>query len=101
MKHIKNILLFTLLVSIALLAFILVFASYDGEIHTKSVSVLFIRNLPICLLIGAVDYLIIYRLHRWHSSFNVWTIVADVIVANIMFGLFSVVYVSIESYIWT
>ena len=93
----KNILPFVLLISISLLACIIVFASLDGQISGINVLQNFVWNLPICLLIGYIDYKIISYSHKRNNSFNVWTILTDIVISNLLLSILSAIYIYAES----
>ena len=97
MKHKKNILPFLLLVSISLLACIIAFASLDGKISDINVMQNFVWNLPVCLLIGFINYKVIVYSHKWHSSFSVWKVLGDIFASNVLVGVLSVAYIYVDT----
>ena len=88
-----NILPFLLLISISLLACIIAFASLDGKISGINVMQNFAWNLPVCLLIGFINYKIIVYSHKWHASFSVWKVLGDMLASNVLVGCLSVAYI--------
>ena len=93
MTHKMNILPFLLLISISLLACIIAFASLDGKISGINVMQNFAWNLPVCLLIGFINYKIIVYSHKWHTSFSVWKVLGDMLFSNVLVGCLSVAYI--------
>lgn len=89
MTHKMNILPFLLLISISLLACIIAFASLDGKISGINVMQNFAWNLPVCLLIGFINYKIIVYSHKWHTSFSVWKVLGDMLFSNVLVGCLS------------
>ena len=99
MKRQMNILPFLLLISISLLACIIAFASLDGKISGINVMQNFVWNLPICILIGFVNYKIIVYSHKWHTSFSAWKVLGDMLVSNVLVGFLSVAYIYIDTHL--
>lgn len=93
MKHKTNILPLLLLVSISLLACIIAFMARGGEVDMMTVLQYFVWNLPICLLVGFIDYKIITWSHRWRIPSGIWSILLDILVSNILLSLLSIVYI--------
>lgn len=97
MKHKTNILPLLLLVSISLLACIIAFMARGGEVDVMTVLQYFVWNLPICLLVGFIDYKIITWSHRWRIPSGIWSILLDILVSNILLSLLSIVYIYAEA----
>lgn len=97
MKHKTNILPLLLLVSISLLACIIAFMARGGEVDVMTVLQYFVWNLPICLLVGFIDYKIITWSHRWRIPSDIWSILLDILVSNILLSLLSIVYIYAEA----
>ena len=57
----------------------------------------FVWNLPICLLVGFIDYKIITWSHRWRIPSGIWSILLDILVSNILLSLLSIVYIYAEA----
>ena len=49
--------------------------------------------MPVCLLIGFVNYKIIVYSHKWHTSFSVWKVLGDMLVSNVLVGFLSIAYI--------
>ena len=99
MKQKKNIFSFVLLVSFSLLACIVAFASRGGNVSMANVLQNFVYNLPVCLLIGYLDYKIIGYSSRWHRKLGIWKVLVDILVSNVFLGVLSPVYIYIDTYV--
>ena len=99
MKLKKNIFSFVLLVSFSLLACIVAFASRGGNVSMANVLQNFVYNLPVCLLIGYLDYKIIGYSSRWHRKLGIWKVLVDILVSNVFLGVLSPVYIYIDTYV--
>ena len=96
MKHSIKVLPFVLLVSVSMLACIVAFSTVSGRLNGMNVLRNFMVNLPIYLFIGYVDYKIISWSHKWHAVFNAWSVLIDIVVANLLLCLLSLVYIYIR-----
>lgn len=100
MKTRKNIFAFVLLIAFSLLACIVAFASRGGDIRAMNVFKNFVYNLPVCLLVGYLDYKIIVYTQRWHKTFGVWKVLVDILVSSVLLGVLSLAYIIIGTYLY-
>lgn len=99
MKHKMNVLPFLSLISISLLECIIAFASLHGNISYRNILQNFVWNLPVCILIGFINYKIIVYNHKWHASFSVWKVLGDILLSNVLVGFLPVVYFYVDTHL--
>lgn len=85
----RNLLTFVLLIAVTLLACISTFSSLNNSFSLGRIMLNFAVNLPVCLLIGYVDYRIVEMLHHKIKKTGVWSILATLMLSNILIALLS------------
>lgn len=92
MKKRKTILLFILLVSLSLLMCISTFVILSNTNSSRGISLLnnFLYNMPICLIIGLIDYVIIDKLQKYSFHYKNFYIVIDITLTAFFAGVLSI-----------
>ena len=71
-------------VALSLLVCIAAFSALTGSFHGEVIAANFLRNIPMCLFVGFIDYEIVLRFQRRCLDFSIPSIIAAILVANVL-----------------
>lgn len=83
-KMIVGIVVFITLASLVCIA---AFSALTGSFRGKVIAVNFLRNIPMCLFVGFIDYEIVSRFQRRYLDFSIPSIIAAILMANVLIPL--------------
>lgn len=83
-KMIVGIVVFVTLASLVCIA---AFSALTGSFRGEVIAVNFLRNIPMCLFVGFIDYEIVSRFQRRYLDFSIPSIIAAILVANVLIPL--------------